>query len=299
MLLSKLCFSKQLEIYNEKDFETLALVVQNPQMKFITFVNDQKYLSKLNENVSMVITKSEIKDNIPSTCGIVISDNPTLTFFTLHNFLENNKNYVRPKYKTKIGKNCTIGKFASIAENNVTIGDNVVIEDFVTIYPNTTINDNVIIRSGARIGAQGFEYKRCPNKTILTVNHYGGVVIEHDVDIHCNVCVDRAVYTWDNTIIGEYSKVEGLSYIGHGVKIGARCLIAAGSIFGGRTVVGEDCWFGIGTIVKNAIKIGNTASVTMGAVLANNVKDAAEVSGFYAINHNDFLMNQFKLRNLK
>ena len=131
------------------------------------------------------------------------------------------------------------------------------------------------------------------------MKHYGGVVIEHNADIHCNVCVDRAVYPWDNTIIGEYTKIDNLSHVAHAVKIGARCLVASGTCFGGRTETGDDCWFGIGTIIKNAIKIGNNASVTMGAVLANNVKDGSEVSGFYAVNHNDFLMSQFKLRNLK
>ncbi|MCR4631027.1 MAG: hypothetical protein K5786_05305, partial [Treponema sp.] len=126
MLLSKLSFSSKLEIYNEQEFETLALVVQNPQKKFITFVNEKKYLSKLNENVSMVITKTEFKDFVPSNYGVIISDNPTLTFFKLHNFLVNNKDYIRPEYKTLIGKNCNIGKYVSIAENNVTIGNNVV-----------------------------------------------------------------------------------------------------------------------------------------------------------------------------
>ena len=93
MLPSRLSFFDGFEIHNEKNFDVLALVVQNPQKKFITFVNEQKYLSKLNENVSMVITKNELKDSVPSTCGIIITDNPTLTFFKLHNFLENHNEY--------------------------------------------------------------------------------------------------------------------------------------------------------------------------------------------------------------
>lgn len=299
MLPSELSFFNGFEICSERKFDVLALVAQNPQKKFLTFVNEQKYFSKLNENVSIVITKPELKDSAPSSCGVIVSENPTLTFFELHNFLESNRGYVRTEYKTTIGKNCKISRLASIAENNVIVGNNVVIENFVTIYPDTVIKDNVIIRSGAKIGGQGFEYKRCSDNTILAINHYGGVMIEHDADIHCNVCIDRAVYPWDDTVIGEYTKIDNLSHIAHAVKIGARCLIAAGTCFGGRTEVGNDCWFGIGSVVKNAIKVGNEASVTMGSVLANNVKDNAEVSGFYAVNHSDFLMGQYKLRNLK
>jgi len=295
MLLSKLAFPEQLEIYNEKEFEVLALVVQNPQKKYITFVNEKKYISKLNENVSMVITKPELKDFIPLTCGVINSENPTLTFFKLHNFLENNKVYIRSEYKTVIGKNCKIGKFASIAESNVIIGNNVVIEDFVTIYPNTTIGDNVIIRSGAKIGGQGYEYKRCSDDTVLEVNHYGGVIIEHDVDIHSNTCIARAVYPWDNTVVGEYSKISSLVVIGHGVKIGKRVFIAGGSVIGGRTEINDNSWLGIGVTVKNALKIKKNVSINMGSVLANDLQDGKVVSGNYAVDQDVFFYHQLKV----
>ncbi len=299
MLLSELQFPQELAIYNEKEFDYLALAVQNPGKKILTFINEKKYLSNLNENVSMVITKSELKDFVPTFCGVVISESPSLTFFKLHNFLEMNIDYNREEYNTVIGQNCRISKLASIAETNVTIGNNVIIEDFVTIYSNTVINDNCIIRSGAKIGGQGFEYKRSADNIILTVNHYGGVIIEHDVDIHCNVCIDRAVYPWDNTVIGEYTKIDNLVHIGHAVKIGKRCLITSGTQIAGRTNIGDNCWFGVGAIVSNGLSIGNNASITIGSVVIGRLDDNEKVSGFYAIKHNDFLLREFKLRKLK
>lgn len=297
MILSEFSFASEhkLEIHNEKAFETLALVAQDPGKKYITFINEKKYFSKLNENVSMVITNPELKEFVPDRCGVVVSDNPSIAFFELQNFLEGNEDYIRPVYKTAIGKNCKIGRLTSIAENNVTIGNNVIIEDFVTIYPNTVIGDNVIIRSGAKIGGLGFEYKRCPDNTVLTVNHYGGVIIESNVDIHCNTCIDRAVYPWDDTVIGEHSKIDNLVHIAHAVKVGRRCLITAGCCFGGRTVTGADCWFGLGAVIKNAVKIGSQVKVTIGSVLVNNAKDGLELSGFYAVKNEDFLMSQYKL----
>lgn len=302
MLLSKFSSfvsDQKLQIYNEKEFETLALVAQNPNQKYITFINDVKYLTKLNENVSVVITTPELKDDIPEKYGVVVSENPTLTYFELQNYLSSNTDYIRKSEDTVIGKDCKISSFSSIAKENVVIGNNVEIEDFVTIYPNTIIGDNVIIRSGSKIGGQGFEYKRCSDNTILTVNHYGGVIIEHDVDVHCNVCIDRAVYPWDNTVIGEYTKIDNLVHIAHAVKIGKRNLITATACIGGRTEIGDDCWIGIGAIIKNAVSVKNKATVTMGSVLANNVRENEEVSGFYAVKHEDFLMSQYKIRKLK
>ena len=83
MTLSKLSFTSKhkLEIHNEKDFETLALVAQNPRKKYITFINEKKYFSKLNENVSIVITKPELKEFVPDRCGVAVSDNPDIVFF--------------------------------------------------------------------------------------------------------------------------------------------------------------------------------------------------------------------------
>lgn len=297
MLLSSLPFASEydLEIYNEQEFETLALVAQNPGKKYITFIKEAKYFSKLNENASMVITKKELKDSVPKHCGIVLSETPDMTFFRLQNALAGNKEYIRPEYKTAIGRNCKIGKFASIAENNVTIGDNVIIEDFVTIYPNTSIKDNVIIRSGAKIGGQGGEYKRLPDNTVLMVEHCGGVILDHDVDIHCNVCIDRAVYPWDDTVVGEYTKIENLSHIAHAVKLGKRLIISANATVGGRTVVGDDSWIGLGAVIKNGITLGERVSVNMGSVLVNDLESEMSVCGNFAIDKNLFFYNQLKM----
>lgn len=298
MILSRLSFTSNyaFDIHNEKDFETLALVAQDPGKKYITFINEKKYFSKLNENVSMVITKPELKEFIPDRCGIVVSDNPGITFFGLHNFLGTDTSYVRPSYKTVIGDGCRISCLASIAEKNVTIGNNVTIEEFVTIYPNTIIGDNVIIRSGVKIGCHGFEYKRTPDASVLSINHYGGVIIKHDSDIHCNTCIDRAVYPWDDTVIMEYSKIDNLVHIGHGVKIGKCLLIAANTTIGGRTIVGDGSWVGMGVTIKNAIRVGEKTSVNMGSVLANDLESGKEVSGNYAVDQDAFFFHQLKIK---
>ena len=73
----------------------------------------------------------------------------------------------------------------------------------------------------------------------------------------------------------------------------------AGSCIGGRTEIGDECWFGIGTTISNGLVIGNNASVTLGSVVIRNINESNTVSGFYAINHKDFLTREFYLRKLK
>lgn len=298
MLFSKVYNCEDLEIINEQEFSTLGLASQKIDVPFITFVKEKKYLSKLSETVTMVVTTKDLVPYIKGNRGIVISSNPVITFFSLHNSLSDNINYARVTDKTQIGNNCKISKFSSISETGVVIGNNVIIEDFVTIYENVTIKDNVIIRSGTKIGGMGFEYKKLSDGSALGVKHLGGVVIEEYADIHCNSCVDRAVYPWDNTIIGKYVCIDSLVHIGHGVKIGARTFVAACSCFGGRTEIGSDTWVGMGVTVKNALTVGDKASITMGSVLAENVDEEKEVSGFYAIEHKKFLYNQLRSRNI-
>jgi len=109
-----------------------------------------------------------------------------------------------------IGKNTYIGNFVQIGKN-VSIGNSVIIHDSVVIGDNTIIGDNVIIYSGAIIGSEGFGYIFREGKQ-LKIRQVGNVIIEKDVEIGANTCIDRA--TLDSTIIGEGTKVDNLVQIG-------------------------------------------------------------------------------------
>ena len=291
MRISKIV-SNGYKIINEKDFDYLGIIDSITDYKICTFIEDEKYISQIKSNVSMIITTYEIyklmssNDNI----GFVIVDSPKKVFFDLHNSLCDNGDYVREEFNTRIGKNCHISKLAYISPKNVVIGDNVTIEEFVSIKSNTVIGDNCFIGSGSVIGGDGFEYKKYDNKTVK-VKHYGGVILENNVSVDYNSCIDKAIYPWDDTLIKEYTRIDNLVHIAHACKIGKRVFMPAGSVIAGRVEIGDDSWIGIGVSIRNGLKIGKNARCNMGAVVTKNVADNESVTGNFAIEHSKFIEN--------
>lgn len=276
------------QIVAEKEFNTLALAVADINMEFCTFLEDQKYLDNLSSKATMVITNQETAGFITDR-GICISDNPRISYFSLHNYLTKKECYlIRPTFDTIIGDNCSISNLSYISDVNVKIGDNVIIEEFVSIKENTIIGDNTIIRSGTVIGSEGYEFKRINNE-VLSIKHVGWTEIRSNVEIQHNSCVDKAIYPWDRTLIGEYCKIDNLVHIAHAVKLGKGVFVVAGSLMGGRTVVGPNTWIGVGAIISNGLIIGKDAKLNLGSVVTKDVEDSKSVSGNFAIDHKKFI----------
>ena len=268
------------EVHAEVDVESLALLCNGAGCAVASFAEKEQYLENVSENVKMILAPKELVPVILAMGkGVCVVEKPRWNFFKLHNYLVmNERSYVKKEEKTLIGNNCKISSSAKIAENNVNIGNNVVIEDNVVIFENTTIEDDVVIHAGAIIGGEGFECKN-NGEYIFTVRHSGAVVLERGCEIRYNTCIDKAVYTWDTTMIGEYSVLDNLVHIGHAVKVGKRNLLAAGSVVAGRTETGEDVWIGVGATVCNGLHIGSHAKIDMGSVVIKDVEDNCEVFG--------------------
>jgi UDP-3-O-[3-hydroxymyristoyl] glucosamine N-acyltransferase len=144
-------------------------------------------------------------------------------------------------------------------------------------WPRNEFHHSVIIGKNCSIGNDGFGYVRQEDGTLLKMPHAGNVVIEKDVEIGCNTCIDRAVV--GSTVIGEGTKIDNLVHIAHGVKIGKHCVIVAGSVIGGSCEIGNNVYIGIGAMIKNKIKIGDGATIGMGAVVLKDVPAGATVVG--------------------
>lgn len=295
VILDEMKPGEKYQILNEKEFVTMALCGENIEFKFCTFVDSEKYIQDISDNASMIITTEVIASKLDGRKhGFILTNHPRLFFFSLHNFLADNEKYVCRSFKTIISDRAKVSELAFISEENVIIEDGVIIEPFVTIYSNVQIEKNTIVRSGARIGGEGFEFKQKSGE-IMPVRHLGGVRIKENVEIQNNTCVDRAVYPWDNTILGKNVKVDNLVHIAHGVKVGDNTMIVANSGIGGRTVIGQNSWIGFGTTIRNGICVGDNARVNMGAVVTKSVKDEEAVSGNFAIEHSKFIENLKKV----
>lgn len=144
-------------------------------------------------------------------------------------------------------------------------------------WPPNMFHPSVKIGKNTVIGADGFGYVRQDDGTLLKMPHAGNVIIEENVEIGSNTCIDRAVV--GSTIIGAGTKIDNLVHIAHGVKIGKNCLIVAGAVIGGSTEIGDNCFIGINASIKNKVKIGNNVTVGMGAVVLKDVPDGVTVVG--------------------
>lgn len=277
------------EIVEDIEFKSLGLAGADVEFEFCTFVDNQKYVDSISQKASMIIIKPEFSDMVNDK-GKCLSENPRISFFKLHNYLTKTSEYkLAEDFNTQVGDNCYISPLSHIAEKNVKIGNNVTIEEFVSIKENTIIGDNTFIGAGSVIGGEGYEFKRIQNGEVLSVKHIGWTTIGSNVGIKYNTCIDKAIYPWDRTDIGNYCKIDNLVHIAHAVKLSKGVFVVAGSLIGGRTVINDNSWIGVGATVSNGLVIGSNARVNIGAVATKNVEDNASVSGNFAIDHKKFI----------
>lgn len=188
--------------------------------------------------------------------------------------------------KAKIGKDCYIGAFAYIGDD-VEIGDNtqiyphVVIEDGVKIgegcivYPNVTIykdcklGNNITIHAGSVIGADGFGF--APNTDGYDkIPQIGIVIIEDNVEIGANTCVDRS--TMGATVIRKGVKLDNLVQIAHNVEVGENTVMSAQTGVAGSTKIGKWCMFGGQVGIAGHITIGDKTFLGAQSGVPGNLK---------------------------
>lgn len=143
--------------------------------------------------------------------------------------------------KVQIGNNVKIYPQAYIGDG-VKIGNDCQIFPGVKIYKGCVLGDRVIVHAGTVIGADGFGFQPDANNNYKKVPQIGNVVIEDDVEIGANTCIDRA--TMGSTRIGKGTKLDNLIQIAHNVEIGQNNVMAAQSGIAGSTKVGSNCMIG-------------------------------------------------------
>lgn len=193
----------------------------------------------------------------------------------------------------KIGKDCYIGAFAYIGDN-VEIGDNsqiyphTVIEDGTKIgndcliYPNVTIykecrlGNNVTIHAGSVIGADGFGF--APNtEGYDKIPQIGIVVIEDNVEIGANTCVDRS--TMGATVIRKGVKLDNLVQIAHNVEVDENTVMSAQVGVAGSTKIGKWCMFGGQVGISGHISIGDKTFLGAQSGVPGNIKGNTKLIG--------------------
>ncbi|MDR1703283.1 MAG: UDP-3-O-(3-hydroxymyristoyl)glucosamine N-acyltransferase [Clostridiales bacterium] len=287
-----------IELISDGTFEALDLCESTLPMNTLIFVEHEKYipLIKANPHITCVIAVKELAGKMPdSVLGICVSSSPKVDFFLLHNRLCSEAGYTRARTRTRIGADCQISPMAHIAKENVVIGNNVYIEEFVSVKENTRIGDNVSIRSGCMIGTDGFEFKKTVSGTVF-IKHAGGTVIEDNVHILNNCCVCKAVFPWDDTVVGESTVIDNLVHVAHSCKVGKRNILTAGVIFSGSAVTGDDVYIGPNAVIAK-VEMGVASRASIGSVVTKGVNPGSVVSGNFAIEHSKLLRHVKELAN--
>lgn len=163
-----------------------------------------------------------------------------------------------------VGRNCSIGRGSRLHRG-------------VHLYPGTQLGENVTIHSGTVVGADGFGYERDDDGVFEKFPHLGGVIIENNVEIGANTCIDRGTLT--ATLIREGAKIDNLVHIAHNVVVGRHAAVIAHAMIGGGTVIGDFAWLAPCACVRDGVSIGAHAVVGLGAVVTKNVPDGATVMG--------------------
>jgi UDP-3-O-[3-hydroxymyristoyl] glucosamine N-acyltransferase len=188
-----------------------------------------------------------------------------------------------------IGANCVIGA-------NCSVGARSVLHPNVTLMDDVRIGADVVVNSGTVIGADGFGYERNEDFELEKFPHIGGVVIEDDVEIGSNTSIDRG--TLGDTLIRSGARIDNQCHISHNVMIGRHAAVIAQSMVGGSAVVGDRGWLAPAAIIMNQAKIGERATVGLGAVVVKDVPDGLTVMGSPAVPADEFRAQRAAVKKL-
>lgn len=213
----------------------------------------------------------------------------------------------------KVGKDCYIGPFVAIAEG-VEVGDGCVLHPHVTIGRNAKVGNNTeiysnaviyhdckvgnrcILHAGCVIGADGFGFQPTENG-YEKIPQIGIAIIEDDVEIGANTCIDRAVM--GATIVHRGVKLDNLVQIAHNDEIGSHTVMSAQVGIAGSTKVGEWCMFGGQVGIAGHATIANRTQAGAQAGIPNSIKkEGTALQGSPAIDFKNFWRSSVVFKNL-
>jgi UDP-3-O-[3-hydroxymyristoyl] glucosamine N-acyltransferase len=271
----------------------------------ITFVANPKYAAAARTTKAAAVIVGEDFPAVPS--AMLRSKNPYLAFAHAIATFHQPPKYAPGIHPTavvhasaRIGAGAHLGPFVVIAED-VEIGKNAVLLAHVVVYRGAKIGDNffahahavvredcrlgnnLLLQNGVVIGADGFGFAKDDAGHWHKIPQPQPVVIEDDVEIQANSCIDRA--SVGETHIGRGTKIDNLVQVGHGSHIGDDALLASQVGLAGSTEIGNKVILTGQVGVVGHCKIGDGAIVTPQSGVAGDIEAGAIVSGAPAVDH--------------
>lgn len=211
--------------------------------------------------------------------------------------------------EAKVGTQVTLGKDISIYPgacigNNVSIGERTVIHSGVVLYDGAIIGDDCVIHAnavvrercrigcrciiqpGAVIGSDGFGYA-ADGRSYYRIPQIGIVVLEDDVEIGANSCIDRAAL--EVTLIKHGTKLDNLVQVAHNCQIGEDCMIVSQVGISGSTKIGNHVTLAGQVGVAGHLTIGDNVMVGAQSGVPGSLAANAGYSGSPTMPHKEWL----------
>ena len=266
----------------------------------ISFISNPKYSKYIySTNASIVLVNRNFQTDNGITTTLIRVDDAYQAFAKLL-MLQNSSEIKRTGVSSKatVEKGAQIGQDVLI-DDFVYIGENAVIEDHVKVLPHTFIGDHVhigketilhpgikiynncvvgqkcLIHAGVVIGSDGFGFAPQGDSNYQKIPQIGNVVIEDNVEIGSNTCIDRA--TIGSTIIRKGVKLDNLIQVAHNCEIGENTVIAAQAGIAGSTKIGKDCMIGGQAGFIGHLEIADRVKVAAQSGITSSIKKPGQV----------------------
>ncbi len=299
---------------------TRVASVEDSRQGDITLALDQRRLKVAHSGEqAAIIVPPDLRDQCVESKCYLVSSNPKVAFARVLELFDPGINLpdgVSPlaclSGGVKLGPGVRIGPFAVIGPDTeigaetvilagVYIGAGVRVGQGCVLFPNCVIldrceiGDRVRLHAGCVIGADGFGYA-FDGVRHVKIPQIGRVVVEDDVELGANSCIDRA--TTGVTRVRRGTKIDNLVQIGHNCDIGPDCAIVAQSGVGGSSELGERCIVAGQAGISDHATVGPGTTVMAKSVVAGRVAAGSVVSGVPARDHRTELKAKSLMRRL-
>ena len=276
----------------------------------LSFLSNPKYTHYIyNTQSSIVLVNKDFEPEQAVTATLIKVDNAYESLAKLMTLYEQSQPkrtgidplaYVAPT--AKIGKDVYLAPFACVGDHaeigdgtelhphatvgrNAKVGSHCILYTHANVYHDCRVGNNCILHAGSVVGADGFGF--APSASgYEKIPQIGIAILEDDVEIGANTCIDRA--TMGATIIRKGVKLDNLIQVAHNVEIGSHTVIASQTGIAGSAKIGEWCMLGGQVGVAGHIKVGNRVSVGAQSGIPGNVKDGTTLMGYPAIDPKQF-----------
>ena len=275
----------------------------------LTFVSNPKYAAAARTTRASAVI---VGDNFPAIPAAMLrAKDPYLSFARALGLFHAPLQYAPGVHPTaivhasaRVGASAHIGPYVVIDEGveigatavllahvviyrGVKIGDNFFAHAHATVRENCHIGNNVLLHNGVVIGSDGFGFARTSEGHWYKIPQHAPVVIEDDVEVQANSCIDRA--SVGETRIKRGTKLDNLVQVGHGSTVGEDALLCSQVGIAGSTVIGNRVILTGQVGVVGHCKVGDNAIVTPQSGVANDIPAGALVSGAPAVDHRIWL----------